>query len=304
MAALPSVRSRAAISVRAGFGLGAWSPTPWLCLTDPRAGVAPQDGVYVGLTFRQDMAGFHVVLAQGRERDLRILGRPQAREKWARIAAGIRASAGHLAAAGFRLDGDIDLALDACRASAPSRRPARRIPRRSARTRWSSPRSSAARCCRCSAVRGAERGSRGGGDRRARRAPHAPARRPGPVGAEPPQLAHDRASQEAARGGGRSRLASLPRPAGRAHPRPRPRGEVRRRVRDGPGAAPRIGTARRYARPHDPSPDAHLAARPHRGAHGPLRRPRQTAAGASAAHHRPAHRGRLRRLSRASRPGP
>lgn len=110
--ALPSVSAQPGLRVRAGFGIGQWSRSPGVCIMDPRASSSPQDGVFINIKFCQDMSGFYLSLNQGHNRDIAERGRKAARELWSHRAAEIRASASELTAAGFCLDGSIDLRLD------------------------------------------------------------------------------------------------------------------------------------------------------------------------------------------------
>lgn len=118
---LPSVASQPGLRVRAGFGIGQWSRLPWVVVLHPRASTSPQDGVFINIMFRQDMAGFYLSINQGHAREIAELGRKVAREAWSQRANAIRPIAGDLASAGFRLDGEIDLKLDDANAAADFR---------------------------------------------------------------------------------------------------------------------------------------------------------------------------------------
>lgn len=114
LAALPSVAHRG-LEVRAGFGVGKWSHSPWVCLMDPRASVSPQGGVYICLRFRTDMSGFSLALTQGLSRDLAEKGRKRAHAFWRRRVEQLRALSGDLPARGFHVEGGSDLGLDDAR---------------------------------------------------------------------------------------------------------------------------------------------------------------------------------------------
>ena len=67
--ALPAVKAQPELKVRAGFGMGQWSRSPWVCLMDPLASASPQGGVFLNIKFRQDMSGVYLSLNQGHNRD-------------------------------------------------------------------------------------------------------------------------------------------------------------------------------------------------------------------------------------------
>lgn len=121
VAALSAVKARPDIKVRAGFGVGNWARSPWVCLMDERGSSSPQEGVFISLKFRQDMAGFYVSLNQGHARDIATRGRKAARDLWRQRSTEIRMLAAGLPESGFRLDDDLDLKLDDANAAADFR---------------------------------------------------------------------------------------------------------------------------------------------------------------------------------------
>lgn len=100
------------VTVKWSIGQGNWGKVPWLAFLDSRETRSPKEGVYCVLLFRQDMTGVYLTLNQGVTNLYETVGAQKARQTLNDTAEQIRQQVGHLEAAGYNLNNDIDLRSD------------------------------------------------------------------------------------------------------------------------------------------------------------------------------------------------
>lgn len=108
-----TVRAFPRVRAIAGAGKGNWARVPWVCLLDERETDTTQHGVYVVFLFRADLRGVYVTLNQGVTEPTKKLGRAAGLEQLRANARRLRERCHELEARGFRLDDEIDLAVEA-----------------------------------------------------------------------------------------------------------------------------------------------------------------------------------------------
>jgi hypothetical protein len=107
--AMPSVRAHPRVRASWSLGKGNWAEVPWIALMDERETNSTRQGIYAVLLFRRDLSGAYLTLIQGVAALVDEMGRRGARDELRRRATEMRALVPELAAAGFALDGSIDL---------------------------------------------------------------------------------------------------------------------------------------------------------------------------------------------------
>ena len=101
------------VQVSWSIGKGNWAHVPWVALLDFRETNSTQHGVYAVYLFRRDMSGVYLTFNQGVTEPKRRLGDTKGRRFLAENASELRKACHSLAAAGFSLDNNIDLRVNA-----------------------------------------------------------------------------------------------------------------------------------------------------------------------------------------------
>lgn len=101
------------IRVSWSIGKGNWANVPWVALLDSRETNTTQHGVYAVYLFRRDMSGVYLTFNQGVTEPKKRLGDTKGRRFLAENADELRKGCRSLADAGFSLDNNIDLRVDA-----------------------------------------------------------------------------------------------------------------------------------------------------------------------------------------------
>lgn len=107
------LRRHPTIRVAWSIGKGNWANVPWIALLDSRETSSTQHGVYAVYLFRRDMSGVYLTFNQGVTEPKKRLGDAEGRRFLAENANRLRQGCSSLAGAGFSLDNQIDLRVNA-----------------------------------------------------------------------------------------------------------------------------------------------------------------------------------------------
>lgn len=106
---LPSIRSRNQLRVDWSLGKGVWASVPWIAVMDERETTSTQTGLYIVFLVSRDLSEIHLCLMQGTTELVNEHKQSGALPILRARSDQYRALVPELAAAGFRLDGEIDL---------------------------------------------------------------------------------------------------------------------------------------------------------------------------------------------------
>lgn len=113
---LPSVQSRPELQIDWSLGKGVWASVPWIAVMDERETTSTQTGLYIVFLVSRDLSEIHLCLMQGTTELVNEHKQSGALPILRARSDQYRALIPDLAAAGFRLDDDVDLGAEGWRA--------------------------------------------------------------------------------------------------------------------------------------------------------------------------------------------